>query len=204
VEELNAGPGPRDVDAATRAIEAFLTALGHPPGSDPQLRDTGRLVATAFAHELLRGYTMDPAALLAESVAADGGDLVVIRDIDVTCICPHHLMPATGVLHIGYVPSGRVVGFGALARLGECYSRRLTLQETLCENVAGALVTHLGARFAGCVADLAPACLTVRGAKPAHARAVSAATAGPLRDDAAVRGEFFALCGVQPSGAGTR
>ena len=185
-----------DLDAAARAIEAFLSALGHAPSGDPQLAQTGRLVATAFHEELLAGYRMDPAEILRDSVAASGGDLIVVRSLDVTCICPHHLLPASGVLHVGYVPGGRVVGLGALSRLALCFSRRLILQETLCEEVAAALERELGAPAAGCIAELAPACLTARGERPAHARVVTTATTGRLRHDAQLRHEFFAQCRV--------
>lgn len=185
-----------DLPAAALAIEAFLTALGHPPSSDVQLASTGRLVAHAFHEELLRGYRMDPAQILADSVAISGSDFVVLRDLDITCMCPHHLLPASGVVHVGYVPNGKVVGLGALARLVECFSRRFILQETLCEQVADALVSQLGARGAGCIAELEPACLRARGEEPAHARVVSMASAGALRDDASLRREFLQLAGM--------
>jgi GTP cyclohydrolase I len=192
----NTAAGAVDLEAAAKHVEAFLTALGHAPSSDPELASTGKLVARAWSEELLRGYTMRPEAILADTLAADGGELIVVRDLETTCICPHHLLPASGVVHVGYVPNGKIVGFGALARLVECFARRLTLQETLCERVADALVQHLGARGAACVADLAPSCLTVRGEKPAHARVTSCATAGVLRSDAALRAELFSLVGT--------
>lgn len=182
-----------DLQAAARAIEAFLTALGHGPDSDPELRNTGMLVARAFHEELLSGHREDPAAILRDTLSATSEELIVVRDIPVTCMCPHHLLPATGVLHVGYLPGERIVGFGALSRLAHAYARRLILQETLCERVAQALVTHLGARGAGCVADLRPLCLTARGERPSCASVVTAATSGRLRDDAELRREFFAL-----------
>jgi GTP cyclohydrolase IA len=182
-----------DLHAAARAIEAFLVALGHPPDSDVQLRNTGKLVARVFHEELLSGYAADPAAILRDSIAASGGDMIVVKDLSITCMCPHHLLPATGVLHLGYLPSDRIVGFGALERLAHALSRRLVLQEALCEQVAQALVDHLGARGAGCIAELQPACLTARGKRPTHAKVVTAATSGILRDNADLRREFFAL-----------
>jgi len=185
-----------DLHAAARAIEAFLRALGHAPDSDPQLADTGRLVAEAFHGELLSGYRTDAREVLRDSVAATGGDLIVVRSIDVTCICPHHLLPASGVLHIGYVPAHKVVGLGAIARLAHCFSRRLILQETLCEEIVNALEAQLGAPAAGCIAELSPSCLTARGERPAHARAVSIATSGRLRSDPELRREFFTLARV--------
>lgn len=183
-----------DLDAAARAIEAFLTALGHPPDSDAELRETGKLVARAFHRELLSGYRDDAAAILRDTLAADGcEDMVVVRNIAVTCICPHHLLPATGNLHIGYLPAGRIVGLGALARLAHCYARRLILQESLCKQIAEALVQELGARGAACIAELTPTCMTVRGERATHAQAVTVATAGLLQSDAELRREFFAL-----------
>lgn len=187
-------PSPKvDLHAAARAVEAFLTALGHPPDSDPQLRNTGRLVARVFHEELLSGYAADPAAILRDGIAAKAGDLIVVKDLSITCMCPHHLLPATGVLHLGYLPSDRIVGFGALERLAHAMSRRLVLQEALCEEVAQALVDHLGARGAGCIAELQPACLTARGKRPTHAKVITAATSGVLRENADLRREFFAL-----------
>jgi len=193
---LTAGPGtqgPVDLPAAARAIEAFLTALGHPPDSDPELRGTGRLVATAFHEELLSGYRMHPAEVLRETMPAANSGMVVVRDITVTCICPHHLLPASGILHIGYLPEDRIVGLGAIARLGRGFASRLILQETLCEQVASALVTHLGARGAACIARLEPGCLTARGERAAHASVVTAAMSGVLQSDPALRNEFYAL-----------
>lgn len=166
-----------DRDRAARAIEEFLRALGFDPARDPELAHTGELVAEAFANDLLSGYALDPAALLADAMPG-GGDLVLVRDLATTVMCPHHLLPASGVVHLAYVPRKRVAGLGALARLVDCFARRLTLQETMTLQVAEALVTHLGADAAGCVADLSPACLTARGERRHAARVVSLATAG--------------------------
>jgi GTP cyclohydrolase I len=193
--DAGAGQPTRHVDlaAAARAIEAFLTALGHPPSSDPELRETGSLVARAYHEELLAGYRMDPAEVLRDTLSTTSSGLVVVRDISVTCICPHHLLPASGVIHVGYYPNERIVGLGALARLARGFAARLILQETLCEQIAEALVRHLGARGAGCVAQLEPACLTTRGERAAHASVITTATSGVLRKDAALRSEFFAV-----------
>jgi GTP cyclohydrolase I len=182
-----------DLAAAARAIEAFLCALGHPPESNPELANTGRLVAHAFHHELLAGHRLDPAETLGNTIPSESRDLIVVREIDVTCICPHHLLPASGVVHIGYVPNGKLAGLGGIARLARCYAQRLTLQETLCERIAEALMEQLGAAAAGCIAELSPACLTCRGERPARAQAVSVATRGRMASEPALRGEFVAL-----------
>ena len=186
-----AGHAEIDLAAAARAIEAFLQALGHPVDSDLQLKDTGRLVAAAFHDELLAGYRVNPAELLHDSIAASSTDLLVVRAVATTCICPHHLLPASGWVHIGYVPNGKIVGLGALSRLVNCWARRLILQETLCEEIALALETHLGASAAGCIAEFAPMCLTARGERPHQARVTTVATRGRLQTEPQLRREFF-------------
>lgn len=190
MEELErAGPGeqasgdaPGEVDRprAAAAVTELLRALGFAPEHDAELGKTAQLVADAYADELLVGYRLDPAQILAQSVGAASAELVAVRDIQVIVMCPHHLMPASGVVHVAYAPSDRVVGFGALARLVTCFTRRLTLQETAVQSIAGALVDHLGARGAACVAVLSPTCLTARHEACHAARATTVASAGDM------------------------
>lgn len=184
--------GAPDVERAARAIDDFLRALGHPPESDPELRETGIRVARAFAEELLSGYAMDPAQILAERTASTATGMVVLTSVRATTVCPHHLLPATGVVHLGYLPGGAVVGLGALGRLVDCYARRLVLQEDLARAIADALVAHLGARGAGCVVDLEQACVVARGERRHGARAVTMAFAGSMASDPQARAELLA------------
>lgn len=187
---------PADLERAARAIDAFLDAIGHPVDSDPELAETGSRVALAFTTELLDGYSMDPDQILADTTATDAPGMVVVAGVAATAICPHHLLPAPGVVHVGYLPGERVVGLGALGRLVSCYARRLALQEDIGRNIANALVDVLGARGAGVVVDLSPTCLTTRGGRHHGARAVTHAFSGALQDDAALRAEFLAAVAV--------
>ena len=114
-------------EAAARAIEAFLRALGRDPGS-PELAGTGARVAAAWADELLSGYDVDVDALLGEAVMPGTTALVVVRDLPVTTTCPHHLMVSTGVAAVAIAPHERLVGLGAVARVVDVYARRLALQ----------------------------------------------------------------------------
>lgn len=181
-----------DLERAARAVDAFLQAVGAPTGEDPELSGTGERVAHAFADELLAGYAMDPAAILASRTTAALPGLVVVRDLPVATMCPHHLLPATGRAHVGYLPAGELVGLGALGKLVDCFARRLALQEALGQQVADALVTHLGALGAACILDLEPTCVTVRGGRRHGARAVTHAWAGRFREDGALRAELLA------------
>jgi GTP cyclohydrolase I len=100
------------------------------------------------------------------------------------------------VTHVGYWPGDALVGLGAIARLVDCFSRRLALQEDLGQQIADALVVHLGARGAGAVVDLAPACMTARGERRHGSRAVTTAFAGAAASDAAMRAELLAAIAI--------
>jgi GTP cyclohydrolase I len=180
-----------DKAAAGKHLEAFLRAVGAPVDADPELRGTGARVADAWVDELLAGYAADPARILAEGTESTSKGLVILAGVPATTMCPHHLLPASGTVHVGYWPGPRVVGFGAIARLVECYTRRLALQEDIARTIADALVVHLGAEAAGVVVDLVPSCLTARGERPHGAHAITTSFAGRAREDAGLRHELL-------------
>jgi GTP cyclohydrolase I len=181
---------PVDQREAARTVHAFLRALGRDPDRDEELRGTPERVAEAWADELVDGYDVDVAALLAsESSTATGPrSLVSVRGLAVATICPHHLLPARGTGTVLYLPGDRMTGLGTLARLVDAFAHRLTLQETIASSVAAALVEHLGARGAACKLSLSHNCLTSRGERQSAAivdtlaLAGSFETPGPDRD----------------------
>jgi GTP cyclohydrolase I len=186
-------------------VADFLDALDLPPavrrGAD--LRGTPARVAEAWTTDLLDGYGRDPAALLAETMPSSGRGLVAVTAIDFHSVCPHHLLPSRGVAHLAYVPGGRVVGFGQLARLVDGLAHRLVLQEDLARHVVEALMGPLGARGAACVLEAEQMCLSVRGEKRARARAHVQCFAGVLEEDGPLQRRFLAAVarsGARPAG----
>lgn len=159
-----------DRTAAARAIEDFLRAIGRDPARDPNLEGTGARVADAYIDELCDGYRVDVAKLLSESAIQGGSEIVIVRDIAVTTMCPHHLLPGDGTAAVAFAPGPEkggpekgLVGIGAIVRLVDAFAHRLTLQETIGEEVSHALVTHLKARWAGCRLTMIHSCMTARG-----------------------------------------
>lgn len=170
-----------DRKRAERAIEEFLRALGHDPSTDPELTETPRRVAEAWGDELLTGYDVDVRELFTEASPTKGEcRLVVLDDISVTTICPHHLLPAMGRARLAYRPGDRVFGLGTLTRLVNAMSRRLVLQESIAENVVEALVSYGGARGAYCEITLRHGCLSARGGQEVDARVRTHAASGEL------------------------
>jgi GTP cyclohydrolase I len=173
----------QDRAAAARAIEAFLRALGRDPAREPQLEGTGQRVADAYLDELCAGYAVDTDALLrAHTIETlDGATAIVaLRDVQVTTMCPHHLMPASGVATVAFAPRGKIVGLGALGLLVDAFAHRLILQEEIGERVVGALVRAIDPFWAGCRLVLSHTCVTARGERRHGARAETVALTGDL------------------------
>jgi GTP cyclohydrolase I len=168
--------------AAERAIGDFLRALGVSDDAHPDLADTPRRVVDAYVDDLLSGYSVDLERLLAEGSEPSGArelGVVVIRGIDVTTLCPHHLMPSMGEATVAYLPGARLLGLGTVARLLDAHARRLSLQENIGERVVDALVCQ-GARGAYCKIELSHSCLSARGARQTRARVTTVASKGEL------------------------
>jgi GTP cyclohydrolase I len=161
-------------------------------------------VARAWLEDLLDGYRSDPARILAHPMPARGRDLVAVTGIDFHSVCPHHLLPSRGVAHVAYLPDGKVVGFGQVARLVDCLAHRLVLEEDLARQVAEALVRHLGARGAAVVLDAEQACLSVRGERQRRARTHAQCFLGALETDGRLQGRFLALAAGSGSGSRSR
>ena len=187
-------PGPLrplgrvDLEAAEAAARDLLAALGADP-ADGDLAGTPRRVAAAYA-ELLTPVPFTPTTF-----ANDEGydELVVARDIPFSSLCRHHLLPFTGVAHVGYLPGDRILGLSKLARVVGLFARDLQVQERLTTQVAGWLTEQLAPRGAGVVVDAEHLCMTVRGVQAPGARTVTSALRGRIRDDPRTRAEFLAL-----------
>jgi len=192
---------PRDPDAPVErpaalayAVAEFLDALGLPAevrGSG-ELAGTPARVAQAWLEELLDGYGTEPAAVLAQASESEARALVALTGIEYHSVCPHHLLPSRGVAHVGYLPGGKLVGFGQLVQLVDGLAHRLVLQEDLAQQIAAALVEHLGARGAGCVLEAEHLCLTVRGERRTQARAHAEGWAGVMAREPSARSGLLA------------
>lgn len=181
------------LDAAARAIRDLLEALGRSAHDDPELEGTPERVAHTWAEELIDGYAIDPARLLADSLVSTEAAMVTALELDYVSVCPHHLLPVQGRAHVGYLPGGRIVGVGVLSQLVDALSHRLVLQESLGRQITEALVTHLGARAAGVVLDARHGCLSMRGERQRSARVVTQSFAGEWAQDPVARAEFLSV-----------
>jgi GTP cyclohydrolase IA len=121
-------------------------------------------------------------------------EMILVRDIELWSMCEHHLVPFTGVAHIGYIPNedGRITGLSKLARLVDVYARRPQVQERLTTQVADAMMDILDARGAIVVVEAEHLCMTMRGVRKPGSKTVTSAVRGMMHNPA-TRSEAMSL-----------
>lgn len=179
-------------------VQRFLEAAGL-PSDDPHLIGTPERVARAWADEFLDGYRVTPEEALGETfeVPHQPGTLVVVTDLRFHSMCPHHLLPYAGRAHVAYVPGEKVVGFGRLSQLVDCFAHRLILQEDLAREIATALARVLESPATACVIEAEQSCLRLRAKGQRDAVTHAESYQGGLRDNASLRAELWARLGAR-------
>lgn len=159
------------------AVAQLLSAAGLDT-ADPDLVDTPRRVDELWHEEILSGYRMDPQEILGRTIADESAtEMVLLCDLSFHSMCPHHLLPSQGKATVAFLPAGRLVGLGQLARLVACFTQRLVLQEHAGDQIAAALMA-LPARGAACVLEARHMCLSIKGDRHDDATVVTSAFLG--------------------------
>ena len=182
-----------DHDRAAAAVRELLFAIGEDPDREG-LVETPARVARAYA-ELTAGLRQRPEDVLSTTFDIGHDEMVLVRDIELWSMCEHHLVPFTGVAHVGYIPatSGKITGLSKLARLVDVYAKRPQVQERLTTQVADSLMRILDARGVVVVIEAEHLCMTMRGVKKAGARTITSAVRGVMLTNPATRAEAMAL-----------
>jgi len=171
-------------------VKELLVELGENPDRDGLLKTPER-VARALTF-LVGGYGMDPQAIVNEAIFdSESNNMIIVRDIEVYSLCEHHMLPFYGRCHIGYIARNKVVGVSKLARIVDCFARRLQIQERLTAQIARAVSASVEAEGVGVVVECRHLCMMMRGVEKQN----SASVLGSFHNDPATRSEFMALIG---------
>ena len=165
-----------NMSSVERAIESILGFIGEDPMREG-LRDTPSRVAKLYA-ELFSGIGQDPALFLNTVFDEDHHEPVVVTDISFFSVCEHHLLPFIGYAHVGYVPTGKVVGASKLIRVVEVLSKRPQIQERLTSQVADTIEDNLDTRAVFVFMSAEHMCMTMRGVRKQGSQIVTVAERG--------------------------
>jgi GTP cyclohydrolase I len=174
-----------------KAIRQILEAVGEDLNREG-IKRTPQRVANMYA-ELLGGMQEDPREHLKGVFQEDYDEIVILRDIPFYSICEHHLMPFIGSAHVAYLPKGNVLGVSKIARIVDCFSRRLQVQERLTNQIADFLMDNLQPMAVAVVLEASHSCMTIRGAKKPGSIMVTSAIRGVFRNDQKSRSEVLSL-----------
>lgn len=183
-------------DVIKKAIRNIIVALGDDPDREG-LKETPDRVSRMYA-EIYEGmrYTNDEIATMFNKCFEDveTGDLVAVGNIPIFSMCEHHMaLMYNMVVHVGYIPRGKVIGLSKIARIADMVAKRLQLQERIGMDIADVLNKVLGTDDIIVVIEGEHSCMTARGIKKIGCKTRTSAIRGAFSDDVSLRQEFYNL-----------
>ena len=178
-------------ERAEEAIKTIIQWIGEDPNREGLL-STPKRVVKAFK-EYFKGYSEDPKKFLSKTFTEVEGydDMVIEKNISIHSHCEHHMAPITGVAHVAYIPSHKVVGLSKLARVVEVFSKRLQTQERLTMQIAKTIMQVLKPRGVAVTIDAEHHCMTNRGVKKEETTTVTNYFLGAFKDDLSFQNRYL-------------
>lgn len=180
-----------DTKKIEKAVREILLAVGEDIEREG-LKKTPERVAKMYS-ELLGGMQEKPERHLRSVFIENYEEIVLLREVPFYSICEHHLMPFIGHAHVAYLPSGRILGISKLARIVDCFARRLQSQERLTYQIADFIMNKLKPQGVAVVLEASHSCMTIRGIKKPGSVMVTSALRGIFKRDPKSRSEIMSL-----------
>ena len=171
-----------------------LKLLGEDPNREGLVKTPMR-VAKAWSY-LTKGYEQDPIAILQSAMFKEEyKQMVVVKDIELFSVCEHHMLPFVGKAHVAYIPNGTITGLSKIARVVECFARRLQVQERLTVQIRDCIQEALNPLGVAVVIEAGHTCMQMRGIQKQNSVTTTSAFTGTFLSDHRTREEFLNLIG---------
>lgn len=185
---------PRVIEELQYHYAEILKLLGEDPAREGLLKTPER-VAKAMTF-LTRGYGQDPKEIIRSALFREEyKQMVLVKDIDIYSLCEHHMIPFYGKAHVAYIPNGQITGLSKIARVVECFARRLQVQERLTVQIRDCIQEALNPMGVAVVIEAAHMCMQMRGVEKQGATTTTSAFTGIFLRDPRTREEFLNLIG---------
>lgn len=173
--------------------EAILRLIGENPEREGLVKTPVRAAKALL--DITSGYAQNPLSVARKAVFEHAGSqMVIVKDIEFYSMCEHHILPFFGKISVGYIPDGKMIGLSKLARIVECYARRLQVQERLTAEVCRLLSEALPNKGVIVMCSAEHMCMKMRGVEKQDSATVTCDYNGLFSEDPALRAEFRQLC----------
>lgn len=173
-------------------VKEILRLLGEDPSREGLIKTPER-VAKAWSY-ITKGYDEDPIAILKSAIFKEEyKQMVLVKDIEIFSVCEHHMLPFIGKAHVAYIPNGYITGLSKIARVVECFARRLQVQERLTVQIRDAIQEALNPMGVAVVIEASHTCMQMRGIEKQGSATTTSAFTGIFLSDPRTREEFMSL-----------
>ena len=170
----------------------ILRLLGEDPEREGLIKTPER-VAKAMSF-ITKGYAQDPIAILRSAMFKEEyQQMVLVKDIELFSVCEHHMLPFIGKAHVAYIPNGYITGLSKIARIVECFARRLQVQERLTVQIRDSIQQALNPIGVAVVTEASHTCMQMRGVEKQRSVTTTSAFTGIFLSDPRTRDEFMQL-----------
>ncbi len=170
----------------------ILSLLGEDPEREGLVKTPER-VAKAMSF-VTKGYAEDPVQIINSAIFREEyKQMVLVKNIELFSMCEHHMMPFVGKAHVAYIPNGRITGLSKIARVVECYARRLQVQERLTVQIRDCIQQALDPIGVAVVIEASHMCMQMRGVEKLGSATTTSAFTGVFLKDTRTREEFLTL-----------
>lgn len=180
-----------DAQVAQDQVRQLISFIGDDPDREGLLETPARVIRSYG--EIFSGYKIDPASVFKVFTEGACDEMVLVRRVEFFSCCEHHMLPFYGLAHLAYVPSGKVIGVSKLVRLLEVFTRRLQIQERICQQVTAALDQYLQPKGSACILEARHLCMTCRGVNKQGSEMVTSSLTGVFQSKPEARQELLAL-----------
>ena len=183
---------PETIEKLMYHYGEVLRLLGENPEREGLLKTPLR-VAKAWSY-MTKGYNEDPIAILRSAMFDEEyQQMVLVKDIEIFSVCEHHMLPFIGKAHVAYIPNGKITGLSKIARVVDCFARRLQVQERLTVQIRDSIQEALNPLGVAVVIEASHMCMQMRGVEKQDSATTTSAFTGIFLSDPRTREEFMSL-----------
>lgn len=180
------------IEQLMKHYREILRLLGEDPEREGLIKTPER-VAKAMSF-ITKGYSQDPIAILRSAMFKEEyQQMVLVKDIELFSVCEHHMLPFIGKAHVAYIPNGHITGLSKIARVVECFARRLQVQERLTVQIRDSIQQALNPLGVAVVIEASHTCMQMRGVEKQRSVTTTSAFTGCFLSDPRTRDEFMQL-----------